>query len=360
MDPAISYISELLQIPAIRAGLILAAALLASLFVRGVFFRFVLIVTARTKSGIDDQLILALRGPVAYSLFLGGLGWAVASLELQGTIGFVLPAIIKTIAVLIWSSAAMRLGSIFLEVMSRHRERLAWIQPQTLPLLQMAWKVLIIGGFFYFLLISWHINPTSWVASAGVVGIAIGFAAKDTLSNLFAGVFIAADAPYKIGDFVILEGGLRGQITDIGLRSSRILTRDDIEVTIPNALIANGKIVNETGGRHHKMRVRVKVSVAYGSDIDQVREVLLSCVEGVEHVVSDPIPRVRFREFGSSGLLFELLVWIEEPVYRGRVLDQLNAAIYKAFRASGIEIPYMKQDVYVKELPTGGLMNNPG
>jgi small-conductance mechanosensitive channel len=219
------------------------------------------------------------------------------------------------------------------------------------PVLRIGWQLIVLAGFLYFILISWRINPASWIASAGVVGIAIGFAAKDTLANLFAGVFIVADAPYKIGDFVLLEGGLRGEITEIGIRSSRIQTRDDIEVTVPNAIIANGKIVNETGGRHQKMRVRVSVSVAYGSDIDQVREVLLACTNGVAHVAAAPRPRVRFREFGPSGLRFELLAWIDGPVYRGRVLDKLNEAVYKAFNEAGIEIPYAKQDVYIKEMP---------
>jgi small-conductance mechanosensitive channel len=71
----------------------------------------------------------------------------------------------------------------------------------------------------------------------------------------------------------------------------------------------------------------------------------------VQHVVEAPVPRVRFRSFGSSGLVFELLAWIEEPVFRGRVLHELNGKVYKALNAAGIEIPYSKQDVYVKEMP---------
>ena len=122
-------------------------------------------------------------------------------------------------------------------------------------------------------------------------------------------------------------------------------------MTVPNAVIGNAQIVNETGGPHEKMRVRVKVEAAYGSDVDQVEEVLLGCVEGVNHIVDDPSPRVRFRSFGASGLVFELLAWIEQPVYRGRVLHALNGRVYKAFNQAGIEIPYAKQDVYVKEMP---------
>jgi small-conductance mechanosensitive channel len=259
--------------------------------------------------------------------------------------------ILKTLAVILWAMAAMRVGAILLDALSRQVHRMTWIQPKTLPLFDIVWKVLVIAGSLYFAFIAWNINLTSWIASAGIVGIAVGFAAKDSLANLFAGVFILADAPYRIGDFIVLDNGLRGVVTDIGIRSTRLLTRDDIEVTLPNAVIANAKIVNETSGPHQKMRVRVKVSVAYGSDVEQVEEVLMNCAGGVEHVSDNPAPRVRFREFGDSGLLFELLAWIEEPIYRGRVLHALNARVYKAFGEAGIEIPFPKQDLYIKEMP---------
>jgi MscS family membrane protein len=124
-------------------------------------------------------------------------------------------------------------------------------------------------------------------------------------------------------------------------------------VTVPNAIIANEQIVNETGGPHDKMRIRLKISAAYGSDVDEVESVLLGCCDGVRHLAANPTPRVRFRAFGASGLDFELLAWIDEPVYRGLVLHELHRIAYKAFNEAGIEIPYNKQDVYVKEWPGG-------
>lgn len=340
-----------LENPLLRVAVILIGAIVIAVVARTVVFGIIRRMTRRTSTVVDDDLIGALRNPIAVSFILGGLLWALRSLSMPATLAFIVGALINSLVILIWVRTALRVGTIFLQAMSRNQARLAWIQPRTLPLLQIVWQVIIIGGCFYFIFVAWNINPASWIASAGVVGIAVGFAAKDTLANLFSGIFIVADAPYKIGDFVVIDGTLRGQITDIGVRSSRILTRDDIEVTVPNAVIANGKIINETGGPHQKMRVRVAVAVAYGSDIDRVREVLLSCTAGVAHISPQPEPRVRFRDFGASGLDFELLAWIEEPVYRGLVLDELNCRVYKALNAASIEIPYAKQDVYVKELP---------
>ena len=211
--------------------------------------------------------------------------------------------------------------------------------------------ILIVVLAVYVIFSAWKVDMTAWLASAGIVGIAVGFAAKDTLANLFSGVFIMADAPYKIGDFVVLESGERGEITHIGIRSTRMRTRDDIEITVPNSVMGNTMIVNESGGPEEKFRIRVAVGVAYGSDIDKVRAVLMDIALTDENVCEDPEPRVRFRQFGPSSLDFELLCWVEQPVLRGRVLDILNGKVYKRFIEENIEIPYSKHDLYIKQMP---------
>ena len=130
-----------------------------------------------------------------------------------------------------------------------------------------------------------------------------------------------------------------------------MMTRDDIEITVPNSVMGNTMIINESGGPHEKYRIRVKVGVAYGSDIDLVRDVLMDIALNDEDVCEEPEPRVRLRQFGGSSLDFELLCWVEQPVLRGRVLDTLNCKIYKRFAEENIEIPYSKHDVYIKQMP---------
>jgi small-conductance mechanosensitive channel len=226
-----------------------------------------------------------------------------------------------------------------------------WIESRTLPLFDNLAKLVIVGGALYSLLEVWNLDVGPWLASAGIIGIAIGFAAKDSLANLFGGLFVIVDSPYKLGDFIILDTGERGRVTRIGLRSTRLLTRDDIEIILPNAQIANAKIVNETGGPSEKERVTLTVGVAYGSDVDQVRKALEECAVAVDHVVDDPAPRVRFTSFGDSALIFRLQCWINEPVLRGQCMDALHTAVYKRFNADGIIIPFPQQDVYIKKMP---------
>jgi small-conductance mechanosensitive channel len=210
-------------------------------------------------------------------------------------------------------------------------------------------KVVLFGAAIYALLVVWKLDVKPWLASAGIIGIAVGFAAKDSLANLFGGLFIIVDAPYKIGDFVNLDSGERGQVTKIGLRSTRLLTRDDIEITLPNAQIANAKIVNESGGRWLKSRISIDVGVAYGSDVDRVREILLEAAKSVKHVANKPAPRVRFRSMGDSALQFRLMCWIDEPVLRGRTIDALNTEVYRALTAAKVNIPFPQREVHVRK-----------
>ena len=252
-------------------------------------------------------------------------------------------------AIGLWAIFLWKASRVLLTGFGRLEDR-AGIEPRLVPLLDNTLKVLVVGGLTYLLFLTWGINVAAWMAGAGIVGIAVGFAAKDTLANLFAGVSLIIDAPYKNGDFIVLDTGERGMVTKIGLRSTRILTRDDIEITVPNAVIANERIINETGGRWPKERIRIDVGVAYGSDLDRVREVLLDVARSQDLVVPDPEPRVRFRTFGDSSLNLQLLCWIDQPVLRGQAIDKLSVEIYKRFGVEGIAIPYPQRDVWVREL----------
>jgi small-conductance mechanosensitive channel len=199
---------------------------------------------------------------------------------------------------------------------------------------------------FIVILSIWQINITPLLASAGIAGIAIAIAAKDTLANFFGGISVFIDRPYKIGDYVDLDSGERGEVVEIGIRSTRMKTRDDILVTIPNSIIANSKIINESAPIPH-FRVRIPIGVSYGSDIDLVEKTLLETAADNSNVQTEPAPRVRFREFGDSALLFELLCWAKEPALRGLTIHELNSAIYKNFNESGITIPFPQRDVHL-------------
>jgi MscS family membrane protein len=151
-----------------------------------------------------------------------------------------------------------------------------------------------------------------------------------------------------VGDYIVLDSGDRGEVTRVGIRSTRLLTRDDVEIIIPNSEMANTKVVNESGGRWLKFRIRIKVGVAYGSDVDHVTTVLERVALAHDRVCRDPEPRVRMRGFGDSSLDFELLCWVEHPSERGLVSHHLYMDIYKVLRGEGIEIPFPQRDVWMR------------
>lgn len=306
---------------------------------------------SKTRTNFDDTITRLLRFPLYWSVIQLGLLVALNLLQLPSTPSKIIHNLIVSLLIVVWSIFFARFLRAIIKSLSSRAKASSLIRPQTVPLFNNVASIAVIVLATYLVFTAWNIDMTAWLASAGIVGIAVGFAAKDTLANLFSGVFILADSPYKIGDYVVLEGGERGKVTHIGIRSTRILTRDDVEVTIPNAIIGNTRVTNESGGPHEKYRIRVPVGVAYGSDIDQVRNVLMSVAIDEQEVCDDPEPRVRFRRFGNSSLDFELLCWVYNPEFRGRVLDALNTNIYKRFMTEGIEIPYSKHDVFIKEMP---------
>ncbi len=349
MSGAIDWIEETLEQPWPKAATIVVGAIVAAYVFKLVVHKTLARLAERTTTNLDDKVISALDRPIFVSVVLYGLSWASEVVPMPHRGYSMTEAVLKTLAVWVWGAAAFKISHDVLASMSARARQRELVNPRTLPLFDIFVKITIIAAAIYGMFLAWNIDLTAWLASAGIIGIAIGFAAQDTLANLFSGLFILADAPYKLDDFIVLDGGLRGRVTAIGVRSTRILTQDDVEITIPNAVIGQSKIVNEAGGRWIKQRVRVQVEAAYGSDIDQVKEAMMTCADD-PGVADDPPPEVRFTAFGGSGLAFELLVYIDEPAERDRILSRLNSAVYKKFGEADIEIPYSKHDVYIKEM----------
>lgn len=307
---------------------------------------------ARTETEVDDQLLKASHWPLFVSVFLVGLRIGIERLQLAAEAERAIGNLLQTAALVFWVVAGLRVSTVLLRAVARRRQKGALVSRHTQPLFENLAKVAIVILGAYLAIKIWGYDVSGLLAAGGIAGLAVGFAARDTLANLFAGIFIFADGPYKIGDFITLDTGERGMVTEIGIRSTRLLTRDDIEVTIPNAVMGNAKINNESGGPHVKYRIRVRVGVAYGSDVDHVESLQLQVAADNAKVCRQPDPRVRFRAFGPSSVDYELLCWVEEPVLRGIVTHELVKATHKAFAAAGIEIPVSQHDIHIRESPS--------
>jgi len=334
----------------------LAVAVLGVAFavvVRAVLLRAVTPVLRRVPGELGDRLLQVVATVGALLIGYLALVLAIQVLGLGERVERIVIRVLMSLLILQLMRHAMRAGHVGLEILGRIRDRYAIVEERTMPLFDLMMTILIVAIAAYALLQVWNIDPTAWLASAGIVGIAVGFAARDTLANLFAGFFIIADAPYKVGDYIVFDTGERGEVTKVGIRSTRILTRDDVEVIMPNSAMANNKVVNESGGRWERFRIRIKVGVAYGSDLDAVCELLERVASEHDTVCRDPSPRVRMRAFGDSSLDFELLCWVNQPSLRGLVTHELYMKIYKELGRAGIGIPFPQRDVWVRD--SGGV-----
>ena len=324
----------------------LVLASVASWFLKRIVARWF----SKTKTDLDDRVLAALTGPVYVTMLALGFRVALARLELSGGITTIVGSLLATLVILAWLRALIQITGALLQAVS-NTGRVSVVRQDTVPLFSNLSTIALVILAVYMIIVAWDGNVGGLLALGGVGGLVIGLAAQDTIGNLFAGIFIFADSPYTIGDYINLDSGERGKVTNIGIRSTRILTRDDVEITVPNSAIANAKIINESGGPHVKYRIRIKVGVAYGSDLAEVRRLLEEVAAEHELAEEDPAPRVRMREFGASSLDFELLCWIAEPELRGKATDRLLVAVYDKFAEHDIEIPYAKHDLYVKEFP---------
>mgnify|MGYP001159815504 CR=1 FL=1 len=338
--------SDILTDPLTRSFIIAFSSILIAKLSDIIFISIFKKMSSKTKSDLDDKIVDLLHKPIFYSILFIGFSTAVKTANLPDYLDFAIVGIFKTITILIWLFLFSRIFTLSMEWASGRTSN-QLLQYKTLPLFNNLGKIGI--GLFgaYFLFLSWNININGILASAGVLGVVLGLAAKDTVSNFFAGIFLMADSPFKEGDYIILETGERGYVKNMGLRSTRFMTRDDIEITIPNSVIAASKIVNESGGPSENERVRINVQVAYGSDIDKVKSILKNIAEKNSNALKSPEPRVRFREFADSGLKFQLLLWISKPERRGRTVDEMNSEIYHQFRSQGISIPYPTMNIFM-------------
>jgi small-conductance mechanosensitive channel len=195
------------------------------------------------------------------------------------------------------------------------------------------------------------INVMPFIAGAGVAGIAIGFAAKDTLSNLIAGVLLIIDRPFEVGDRIEVWSAPAGSaswgdVIDIGLRATRIKTTDNIVIIIPNNEIMMRDIVNYTI-ISTKIRVRINVGVAYDADIEKAKDLIINVAKSVDWVSKTPAPKVVVRNFGESSVDLQLRVWIDDARKRMDTISHVTDKIKTAFDKQGIEIPYPKRDIII-------------
>ncbi|WP_372678237.1 mechanosensitive ion channel family protein [Desulfosarcina sp.] len=200
------------------------------------------------------------------------------------------------------------------------------------------------------------VNVMPFIAGAGVMGVAVGFAAKDTLSNLIAGILLIIDRPFEIGDRIEVWSAPAGSaswgdVIDIGLRATRIKTTDNIVVIIPNNEIMTRDIVNYTT-IFSSIRVRINIGVAYDADIAKAKALILQAASSADWILAEPAPKVVVRNFGESSVDLQARVWIKNARKRMDTIDHITDTVKGLFDENGIEIPFPKRDITIVDRHT--------
>jgi small-conductance mechanosensitive channel len=204
---------------------------------------------------------------------------------------------------------------------------------------------------FYIALVVNGVNLSSLAVVAGALGIGIGFGLQNLVANFVAGLVILTERHVAVGDRIEVEG-VAGNVTKISLRATTVVTNDNISIVVPNSELTSNPVKNwsHCGPR---VRIRLPVGVAYGTDPELVRSTLLKVATESRNVLTTPSPAVFFDGFGDNALNFELAVWTDTMTHAPRRFrSELNYAIERAFREQGIEIPFPQRVVHLRRDPS--------
>ncbi len=306
--------------------------------------KILLRIAIRTSFDVDEHFVRFIHRPACLSVFLLGILHA-ALLEptFPPPWNTAAPNVIKTLILAVWWISLIR------EITVMNENNTGWavrkFDKTRFYILKNISRIILLFIGIIWALIIWRVNLTPLFASAGIVGIAIALAAKDTLANFFGGIALFTDAAYRVGDYIILESSERGEVVELGIRSTKIKTRDDVMITIPNSTMSTTKIVNQSAPEV-SYRIRIDVGVSYKSNLRTVEKTLLQVAAANHALEKKPEPRVRVRSFGESAILLQLLVWVEEPAQRGLQTHNLLKMIHIAFKEQGVEIPFPQRDLH--------------
>lgn len=314
---------------------------LTNLAFKGVISRLV----KKTHTDADDRIIAAIKNPITISIISGTI------VLILNPYAPVIPFItyfnyfIITFLITIWSLALIKVLDALLDEIDHHFSR-RLTHHDLFPFFKSLIRIVVLGSGLLAIFLIWKIDVTPFLAAGGLAGVALAFAAKDTVANIFGGISIFLDQPYKIGDYIVVGDNERGEVITIGARTTKIKTRDDVLISIPNSVMSTSKIVNETG-IHPPLRIRVQVGLPYTCNLAAAEDILLKSITKTEGVLTKPEPRVRYREFGNSSINAEVMGWVHTPADKGLITHQVIKHIKKDLDQAGISIPFPQRDVHL-------------
>lgn len=335
--------------------LLLGVSIGVALVLEFIVLRSLLRHTRRTKTQYDHILVGELRVPIVLTAALTGvflltqIPSVIENVLLtpeQLEIFFGKPSL--SVIFLTWALAANRIVNRAVDEVKGTDSRFDFV-----PIFSNVWTLVVVVGTTAMLLSVWEYSISPLLGAAGVAGIAVGFAARDTVANFFGGIALYFDDTYKLGDYIELDSGEMGTVVEVGVRSTTLMTRDEVLVTVPNSVLNAAKVINQSAPQTRK-RLRVPIGVGYGTDIDAFEDLVTNVASEETRVLDSPKPRMRFRRFGDSALEYELFCWVRSPSRAVKARHELNRTIYKRLTDADIDIPFPQRDVRLIDASSTG------
>ena len=312
--------------------------------------KILLRITKKTKTEIDDLIVAKTSKPISFILLLAGIRLAIIPHSIradildimENAISSLIIAIITYIVIVIFDIIISNWGKKFA---SKTESK---VDDEIVILFQRFSKITLSFVGLIFILDVWGVKVGPLLASLGIAGLAVAFALQNTLGNIFGGVSLIVDRSITVDDFIKLDDGTEGFVTDIGLRSTKIKSADGDLIILPNGKLADSKIYN-----YHKplpiTRATVDFGIKYGSDVEKVKKIVLKEINGIALVLKEPAPKVVFNELGDFALKYKAFFWVSSIEKKLEAKEAAVTAIYNSLNKNRIGIPFPTRMIYVKK-----------
>ncbi len=321
-----------------------------ALFVMGVANPIIHGIFSRTKSDLDDRILKIISGPVFVVILLYGVVSSLQILNLPRDLIANVEVVynVTLTVVMVWISYKVY-DSILIYYGRKLAKRASVdVDDVLVPFLEKLGMIIIPVIGIIIILDIFGYDITVLIAGMGLAGLVIAFAAQDTLSNFFSGISLILDRPFSVGELIMLEGEQVCEVKKVGLRSTtlyNIFTAENF--TIPNNILASQTIVN-MAKPDRKYKIRVKFGVAYGSDVQLVRRLILEAAKEHPNTLAqgEYEPGLRFSDFAPSSLDFTLYVWVDDVMNQWRVASEIRESVDAKFREHDVVIPFPQRTVW--------------
>lgn len=312
--------------------------------------RIFLSITRKTKTKIDDLIVAKTNRPIAFIILLVGLRLAIIPHPIKPSILDIIEHAISALSIAVVTYIVAAVLDILIsnwgaKFASKTQSK---VDDQIVSLFQKFSRITVSFIGLIFILDVWGVKVGPLLASLGIAGIAVAFALQSTLGNIFGGISLIVDRSITVDDFIKLDDGTEGFVLDIGLRSTKIKSRDGDLIILPNGKLADSKIYN-----YHKplptTRATVEFSVKYGSDADKVRKIALKELNDLRIILKSPAPQVIFNEMGDYALKFKAFFWIDSIEKKLEAKEKAVTSIYNALNRNKIAIPFPTRTIYIKK-----------